>query len=142
MHRDERGFGLVEVMVAMMLFAIILVAAAPVIVNSMANSARSLAIANATQFANDQIGLARNAQATCETFQAFLAQNPAKASDGRGGDFIVTAEPASWSAAQVDDCNDPTRARSYPYTVKVARSGKPAEILVETTTLLAVPGVG
>jgi len=142
MEQEEQGFGLVEIIVAMMLFGIIMVSAAPVLVSSISASAKSLAIANATQFANEQIGRARGSQGSCDSFQSFINQPPPHAYDGRGGEFALTIVPSHWTDDDVTACAVPGAEKSYPYTVKVARTSDPTTVLVETTTMLAVPGVG
>ena len=83
--RDDDGVGLVEILVAMLLFAIIMIGFVPVFVASLSSTARSAAITSASRVANQQLESARSAPgATCEAFVASLASASTTASDGRG----------------------------------------------------------
>lgn len=83
--RDDDGVGLVEILVAMLLFAVIMVGFVPVFVASLSSTARSASVTSASRIANQQLENARAAPgATCEAFVASMASASTTASDGRG----------------------------------------------------------
>lgn len=137
----ESGFGIVEILVAMMLFAILLMAAAPVLVNSLRNAADNAARGAASQLANEQIAAARLAQGSCEAFKVFVAQPTPDVTDSRGNTFRITV--TSEFASDYDTAVCLATPRSYAYSVSVSRSSDAAGVapLITTSTLLAVPGL-
>ncbi len=139
-NTTEQGFGIVSVLVAMLLFGIILAAAAPVLVNALRQAADNAALAAASQLANDQVASARTAQGSCESFATFIATPTPNVTDSRGNEFVVTVTSEFLATQDVVACK--STPRSYKYEVSVSRAGTSGTPLVTTTTLLAVPGVG
>lgn len=58
---DDRGFGLVEIVISMFLLTLLAAAFLPLLVQGLKQSAANATLATATQLANDQIELARSA---------------------------------------------------------------------------------
>lgn len=80
--RDE-GFGLVEIVVAMLLLAIIAAAFLPVLATTLVQSARNVTTTSATQLVNDQLERARNADSTCAGLQVFAGETVQDVVDSR-----------------------------------------------------------
>lgn len=138
---SESGFGLVEIMVAIMLFALLLMSAAPVLVNTLKTASENASRAAASQIANEQMAKARLAQASCEAFKSFVAQATPNVSDSRGNIYSVKVDSEFTAAQDVALCV--AAPRSYSYSVTVTRTSDVAGAtpLVTTSTLLAVPGL-
>ncbi|WP_394770578.1 hypothetical protein [Lacisediminihabitans sp.] len=125
--------GIIEIVVAMLLLALLLLSFAPVLVNTIKLSARNTTIATATQIVSQQIEAARavstqSSTATkCSDIAGFIAITPAPVVDPRG----VTLQPV-WTAI--------TCPLIYPGVVKVRVSvtqpGYPAATASATTLIL------
>lgn len=63
-HDRDRGFGLIEIVVAMFLLAIVTMAVLPLLVQGLKLSASNATVAAATQLANQQVELVRS-QSLC-----------------------------------------------------------------------------
>lgn len=130
---DENGLGLVEIVVAMFLLALLVLAFAPVLINTIRLSARNTTIATATQIVNQQIESARAVSTlsatatTCSNIVAFVAVTPVPVVDPRG----VTLQPV-WNAV--------TCPSTYPGVVKVrvsvTQTGYPSATASATTLIL------
>ena len=59
--RDDRGFGLIEIVISMFLLGLLAAAFLPLLVQGLKQSAANATLATATQLANDQIELVRSA---------------------------------------------------------------------------------
>ena len=59
--RDDRGFGLIEIVVSMFLLGLLAAAFLPLLIQGLKQSAANATLATATQLANDQIELVRSA---------------------------------------------------------------------------------
>ena len=69
--KDEAGFGLVEVIVAMVLFGIVAVGFIPFMISSLKSVDRDMTISSATQIVNERLNLAKNAGGqSCDAFKA------------------------------------------------------------------------
>ncbi len=123
----------------MMLFAIILMAAAPLLMNSLRQAADNAALSAASQLANENIAKARLAQNSCESFKTFVTTPTTTVTDSRGNVFTITVNSEFTDTTDVTTCKN--APRSYTYEVSVARAGA-ATPLITTRTLLAVPKVG
>ncbi len=138
---DDEGFGLVEIMVSMTLFAILLMALAPVLIQSFATSARNASIAYATQLVNARIDAARaaganpDATSACVNYRAFLDTPVPDVTDSRGVVMRVTQTPAG--SAGVTACPGPLAVQRFTVTVTRVSTG---EKLATATTAIAVPG--
>jgi prepilin-type N-terminal cleavage/methylation domain-containing protein len=111
----ERGFGMIEVVISIFLLAILALSFAPILINTIKDTARTTTIATATQLAGKQIEAARavhsstGAAPTCADVTGFLAVTPVTVLDPRG----VELEP-QWAAASCPS--------SYPGVVRAAVS--------------------
>lgn len=106
----DEGFGLVEIMVAMMMFAVLSVAFLPLLIQGLQLSADNATRATATQILHDRLEAARVQSVKCTEVRAALntvVVSPTE--DPRGIQFQVTTT--------VPAC--PTAAASYPGTIKV-----------------------
>ena len=129
----EQGVGIIEIVVAMLLLALLVLSFAPVLVSAIKLSGRNTTIATATQIVNQQIEAARavstlSAAATkCADIVGFIAVTPAPIVDPRG----VTLQPV-WDAM--------TCPLTYPGTVKVrvsvTQAGYPSATASATTLIL------
>ena len=130
---DEKGVGIIEIVVAMLLLALLLLSFAPVLISITKLSGRNTTIATATQIVNQQIEAARavstlSAAATkCTDLVGFIAVTPAPVVDPRG----VTLQPV-WDAV--------TCPLSFPGVIKVrvsvTQAGYPSATASATTLIL------
>ena len=98
--RDDRGMGIAEALIGILLFGIIAVAAVPAIIVSIKISGQTTTVASGSSVANERIELARQADTTCASFVAFLRTAiPTSYSDARGATFTVTQVPSPATAA-------------------------------------------
>lgn len=119
---DERGIGIIEIVVAMLLIALLVLSFIPVLINSNRVSARNTTMATATQIVNKQIESARavtsstSTAPSCANMNSFMVSPaPSAVVDPRGVTLL-----AMWSPI--------TCPTSYPGTVhmrvSVTRSGE------------------
>ena len=93
---NERGFGIIEIVIAMFLLGLLAISFAPILVNTLKFTARNTTIATATQIVNQQIEAARAVRSStatapsCNDIKQFLLVTPAPVVDPRG----VTLHPA------------------------------------------------
>lgn len=135
----ESGMGLVEVMVAMVLFAIILTAAAPLLVNSLRQAGDNVSTAAAAKLANEQITLAKDATSSCDAFEAFVNAPHATINMGRNT-FVVMRDSQILEPGEKAACLDTSHPTMW-FEVTVARSAAPSKPVVTTRTIVAVPGL-
>jgi len=123
----DAGFGLIEIVVAMFLLAVLAIAFLPVLVQGIAQSSANGTLAAATQLVNREMENAR-AQTTCSGLTADTFTVP----DDRGVTLRVTRTVG-------DAC--PATAASYPITVPlevtVARTDT-GDLVSSATTLIFV----
>ena len=129
----EQGVGIIEIVVAMLLLALLVLSFAPVLVSAIKLSGRNTTIATATQIVNQQIEAARAvstlsaAVTKCTDIGGFIAVTPAPIVDPRG----VTLQPV-WDAI--------TCPLTYPGVVKVrvsvTQAGFPSATASATTLIL------
>ncbi|MFD2839650.1 prepilin-type N-terminal cleavage/methylation domain-containing protein [Populibacterium corticicola] len=149
LKNDESGFGLIEIIVAMVLFSIILMAAAPVMVQSLAQTARNVTMAAATRISDEHITAARANSNSCETFRMFVTERNDKevalSGDPRANTYHVTVQAWQDGKAITADPDDAACVEEGPPAVlriKVAWNGdRNPDPVVDVTTLVAIPGV-
>ncbi|MFE4467551.1 prepilin-type N-terminal cleavage/methylation domain-containing protein [Leifsonia sp. NPDC056824] len=126
--RDDSGFTLIEVMVAMLLLVVVALALVPAFVSQMRATSTNTTIATASQLAGQQIDDAQSRAATCAALQAYQTETVAPVVDGRG----VSLQPHRIVTL-------PCPA-SYPSTIQVqvtvTKSGSSAVIASVTTLVL------
>ena len=89
-HQDDRGLGLVEIVVAMFLLALLSVAFLPLLINSLQQTIRNATISTATQVLNEQLDALLAAQPTCAAITAFESAVPGPTTDRRGVVYQAT----------------------------------------------------
>ena len=153
-RRDDAGFGLAELMVAMTIMAIILMALAPFLVSAFKTTARNVRIAGATQLVNQRIDLAqgRSASASCQAFNTFLATHDDPAAPGNIVDdpkrsiTYVVEQGYNFTLATCSDLpsphSDPLIESTFYYVVEVVSKDDPTVVLAKGATWIAVPGFG
>lgn len=96
--KDDEGFGIAEALIAILLFGILSVALVPPIILALQVSARSTTIATAASVTNERVELARQSNASCADYLAFLRQPIPGYDDARGVEFTVTQTPSAADA--------------------------------------------
>ena len=121
---DERGIGIIEIVVSMFVIALLVLSFIPVLINSNRLSARNTTMATATQIVNAQIesvrGFAAQSRAVprCQDIvtQTRPPYDPQPVSDPRGGSLLAVWGPIT--------C--PSSLSSYPGTVRLSVSVTPS----------------
>lgn len=87
----DGGFGLVEIMVSMVIFALLLAAAIPLFITTIRVTSKNMSVAHATQLVSEGIEAARSVAVTgsCTNVSDALANLP-DSTDGRGITFDVS----------------------------------------------------
>lgn len=123
----DAGIGLVEIVVAMFLLAILAVSFLPLLVDALRASVRNSSVATANSIMSEQLDSASAVGRTCDALVAWAAGTVPAVTDDRGTvyspDRVVTGCPAA------------TYPSSARVTVSVAISLDPA-ITIEATTLI------
>lgn len=141
MTKDDDGFGMVEVVVSMLLFAILLMMTLLLLLTAIDASARNSTIESATQWALEQADEAHTAVAGLDYTKAcpkwtevVSAPVPANREDGRGLEMktIVSAD------ATPANCLTASSAPVVRYTVTVVEAKNTANVLATTTTKIAL----
>ncbi|HEV7564858.1 MAG TPA: type II secretion system protein [Microbacteriaceae bacterium] len=125
-HDDDRGFGLIEIVVAMFILGLLAVATLPILVQGMRLSATNSTLATATQLANQQIEQVR-AQQSCGAIVAATTT-------------VATSGP-SLTVTRTVSATCP--ATGYPITVPVAVSVSRSDtghVLASASTRVFVSG--
>lgn len=103
----EGGLGLVEILVAMFLLALLSISFLPLLINSLQQSIRNATISTATQVLNEQLDALLASDPTCSAISAFEASAPGPTTDRRGVVYQATRV--------VPDCE----ALTFPATITV-----------------------
>ena len=127
----DRGFGLVEVIVAMALLMVVALSMLPVFISALNLSKENVSLTTATQLVSEQMDLARGLAATCAAVHGFDSQVLGRqVEDPRGVVLVISMDTE-------DSC--PT---SYPsafrLTVTVTELGKPGDVLAEAETRVMI----
>ena len=140
-HRGDEGFGMVEVMVSMMLFAVLMLGTLFLIVTAISTSARNSTIESATQWALERADWAHTAVAGLDSTKACpkwidvrTSPVPSNREDGRGKEMrmLVTA------SATPATCLTSASAPIVSYTVTVVDAADASKVLAKTTTRIAL----
>ena len=126
---EEKGLGLIEILVSMLILALLAVAVLPVLVQGLRTSSNNATRATANQFAGQELDLVRTLSPNCTAVSAFDDGPSRVATDARGISLeirrLVGACPA---------------ATDYPgvvsVSVEVRNMGIPTPILAKATTLV------
>lgn len=136
---DDGGFSLVEIMVAIMIFAILMLGLIPVFVQSLSLTSTSASVTTGSRVANAQVEAARTLQIAigdtprCARFQDALAIELAKGDDERHV-LVLTADDGRSSVPLTVEHTatcDPTDDRAVLYNVVVKQGSK---VLADTAT--------
>lgn len=136
-HRavDDQGIGLIEIVVSMLILAALSLSLLPLLINGTRQSARTAAIASASQLVSGQIVLARAQTKTCAAVIATPTVSVGAAS-------IYRDVPLQMRVA-AGTCPIPAPTSAAPgtisYTATVVRSDT-GEVLSTATTLIYVAG--
>jgi prepilin-type N-terminal cleavage/methylation domain-containing protein len=122
---EDRGFGIVEVIIAMFLLAMIAVAILPALWQGIRYSSEQSSVATATRFLNSLIEEAR-AGADCATIAGLDGRT---ATDGKGAAMTSAFSPAS----------GPTCASGSTATFTLEIRDASASVLAATTAIVYVP---
>jgi|GEM_PF-1020477 len=140
-QRGDEGFGMVEVMVSMLLFAILMVSTLFLLVTAIKSSARNSTIESATQWAQEQADQAHTAVAGLDYTKAcpkwgdvISSALPANREDGRGLEMKMLVSATSAPAT----CMTSASAPIVSYTVTVVEAKDPTTVLASTTTKIAL----
>ena len=74
---NDRGFGIIEIIVSMFLLALLAVAMLPLLMKSMTVASRNSAIASANQVVGQQLEELRASGSSCSAVKLFVADTPA-----------------------------------------------------------------
>lgn len=128
MTRDRRqeGLGLVEVIIAMFLLAVIAIAILPALWQGIQQSATQSSTATATRYLNALVEEAREAH-SCTALTSIATPPPSATpeKDGRGGDLTVSGT--------VTNCSSGGVAR---LSLSISGDGR---VLASTTALIYIP---
>lgn len=129
-HRDDDGFGLVEIIVALTLLGILLASAAPLLVGSLKLAAQASVQSTATELANAQLERARAAATTCPNFKTFLstAITPTATTDARGVTYTVSQTPGTAVTCPASG----TSLLTYQVSITTSDPGIQPKLRIET----------
>lgn len=82
--RDDRGFGLIEILVSMFLLALLAVAFLPLLIDALRVSITNAKLATANQILSEQLDAIALVDRTCADFDAFESASIAPVTDERG----------------------------------------------------------
>lgn len=129
--RDDEGLGLIEIVVAMFILALIALSLLPLLITGMQASVRNTSIAAATQFAKDRIAIAQSVAATsddvCDDLEDFAAIVEPM-TDARG---VVLLASSTLGAC-------PTGTGAMTVSTSVAREDTGEVLATATTSVLIV----
>lgn len=124
--RSESGIGIIEVLVAMLMLALLAVAFLPVLITGLKLSAANSSSGTATQLVSSQLALARAQSPTCAALLSFAGGSGTSVVDGNGKTLVPTRTLGSCPS-------------SYPgtvtFTASVAASGTTTTIATATTLI-------
>ncbi len=106
----DEGLGLVEILVAMFLLALVAVAFLPLLINSLQLSIRNSTVATATQILNAELDALIATPATCDAVTAFGSASTLSTTDRRGVEYSPDRNVPSCAGFGADD---------YPVTITV-----------------------
>ena len=108
---SERGFGVVEVVVSMLLLGLIAVAFLPLLIKSLQVSVANATTATASQLVSGHMEQARAAGDTCSAITAYAGSTLPQVVDSRGVRYQTTR------TIEPDPC--PATVAAYPTTIRV-----------------------
>ncbi|QEO09225.1 type IV pilus modification PilV family protein [Protaetiibacter larvae] len=130
---NDEGMGLIEVMVAMFLLAIIALSLLPLLITGLKQAVENTTIAAATQLANDRIRVAQAASPDCADVTAAV-NGTFETTDKRG-------VPLQAVTTVVGVCPAPGSADTLNVTTVVTRTDTNARLASATTLVLVTQAV-
>jgi prepilin-type N-terminal cleavage/methylation domain-containing protein len=128
---DDRGFGMIEIVVSMFLIALIAVAFIPVLVQGMRISVVNTSIATATQLVSQSMEKVRTEVKTCADLRKFAAEPISPVVDKRGVSFQPIRDPVTCTGSSDD------YPKAIPFRVKVTETGS-SRVLANAATFILV----
>lgn len=129
----DAGIGLVEILVAMFLLALVAVAFLPLLINSLQLSIRNSTVATATQILNAELDALVATPATCAAVTAFGSASTPTTTDRRGVEYRPDRTVPNCASFSAED---------YPVTITieiaVELSGTTVPDQVTSTSFLLV----
>ncbi|KQX07960.1 MULTISPECIES: type IV pilus modification PilV family protein [unclassified Leifsonia] len=124
--KDERGFGMVEILVSMLLLGIVAIAFLPLLIQGLKVSQLNTTTATATQLVNQQADGALATPQNCDAFVEFMGRPLVSVTDPRG--VVLTPHITGTTTC-------PT---VYPATVsiRVYVTNPSGSVVAETTALI------
>jgi prepilin-type N-terminal cleavage/methylation domain-containing protein len=124
----DEGFGLIEIVVAMLILVVLSLSALPLLIGGMRLTAYDSSVTTATGMVSEQMTLARAQTATCAALTTFAAATVPAVTDGAGR--VLTA------------ARSVTCPATYPGTVRftVAVTAGTTTAVATATTLIYVSG--
>lgn len=99
MKQDETGLGLVEIVIAMFLLALLAVAFLPLLVASLEASVRNEAAIRANNLLASQLDSVGSTERTCQGLQAWASSPPPPVFDDRDAEYRVVRSVAGCPSA-------------------------------------------
>jgi type II secretory pathway pseudopilin PulG len=128
---DDRGFGMIEIVVSMFLIALITIAFIPVLVQSMRLSVVNTSIATATQLVSQNMEQARARGTNCTDLRLFSAEAISPVVDKRGVSFQPVREAVTCTGTSAD------YPKTVSFRVRVSETGS-STVLASAATLILV----
>ena len=125
---DDKGFGMVEIVISMFLIAVLAVSFLPVLIGALRSSALNVTVATSTQMINEQMDAARGEVSNCHELAAFVAESPPPVVDSQQVELT--------SARSAGACNDST-LKFAVLTISVTRTDR-GTVVATATSLLTV----
>lgn len=136
--KDDQGFSLIEIIVAMFVLAGLAVAMAPALIAGIKMSAQNAVVASATHQLTTQMDLAKQQSQTCQAMTLWAGQSVANIAGGQvtNGNSVQLATTKSLGTcpAATPTTNYPT---TVPLTVTITRTDTNA-VVVSATSLIYV----
>jgi prepilin-type N-terminal cleavage/methylation domain-containing protein len=127
LREGEDGFGLIEIVVAMFVLALLAISFLPILIQGLKFSAENASRATATQVVHDRIELAQSKSPSCVSLQTLAGTSVADVVDPRGGEFAMTTTVGACAAG----------ARMVLVTTTVSNTGS-GKMLATASTLVYV----
>lgn len=128
LEESDRGLGLVEIVVALFLLALLSLAFLPLLINSLQQTIRNATISTATQVLNEQLDAVLAAEPTCAALTAFEVAAPGPTTDRRGVVYQATRS--------VPDCSSLTFPASITVDLGVELSNTTVNDLAVSTSVV------
>lgn len=118
----DSGIGIVEIVIAMFLLALLATATLPLFVSTLKLASANSTVTTGTQLVDEQLSQARSQTATCGALTAFAATGVAAVTDGAGKSLATTRTVACPAA--------------YPGTARFTATVRAGATVVATATTL------